>query len=413
VIPEVRPTGSLLFNIPCDKRAKVACGFFLKDRICTKFGVEVSVGKDAIPGSSPPSVTVTISGGPDPDSRQMARATIEQRINAIPHPLYPWAGVDATYKSAAFVRGKLEVLRPLVQHFNPNNHHAIKDGIGALVLIRLRPGCVARFCREGSLQSDFYITGQFPLQMSGDIYICKGDGVIQEVEVGTVISPSSATTIPMIGDTGGGQIFQEELKRLAGEGTDEYVLGVWYKPSDKNPIGDIQPYISETADSAYESWTDIIFRGLQEEAQITLSDARRGELAGNSKGPFGYSRDKITDLATRVLHVVEIPILHGLRTDYTIHADASRLAGGGGQQAVEVKVEKIPPAAETTRMTVSSVADNEESEAGHRAADTAVPKKVDKKRADILTNSATERSDISAGISEESSRANATSHIPI
>jgi hypothetical protein len=293
-----------------------------------------------------------------------------------PHRLYPWAGVDATRKSAAFVRGKLEVLRPLVQYFNPNNYHAIKDGIGALVLIRLRPGCVARFCREGSLQSDFSITGQFPLQMSGDIYICKGDGVIQEVEVGTVISPSSATTMPMIGDTGGGQIFQEELKRLAGEGTDEYVLGVWYTPSDKNPIGDIQPYISETADYANESWTDIIFRGLQEEAQITLSDARRGELAGNFKGPFGYSRHNITNLATRVLHVVEIPILHGLRTDYTIHADASKLAGGG-QQTVEVKVEKMLPAAETTRMTVSSVA-NEESEAGHRAADTAVPLPVDR-----------------------------------
>ena len=129
----------------------------------------------------------------------------------------------------------------------------------------------------------------------------------------------------MIGDTGGGQIFQEELKRLAGEGTDEYVLGVWYKPSDKNPIGDIQPYISETADSAYESWTDIIFRGLQEEAQITLSDARRGELAGSFQGPYGFKRDKTSGLATKVIHVVDIRILDGLGADYTIHIDDSQV----------------------------------------------------------------------------------------
>ena len=269
---------------------------------------------------------------------------------------------DASQMAAALVYGPRSTTQAVLERWSRSHPQAAKDGLTHVVQIRL-----------GIIESFFAGAGTFAVQ-SGDVYIAEG-GRIEELRL---VEPSSYYIQSMV-IFSGMPVFQVILRRLAREHPDWYILGVKYG------AGDIQPFITETACCATcgkgrrgeegerclcpsfvcESGDVNTLRGIQEELQMTLTDARKGVLA--IKGPFGTGilKERGVNIlvngfkvATKKYFIAEIPLHGGLGTDYTM-------------QAVEAKVENIP------------------------------------------TDSAAERGDISAGVSEESSRANVTSHIPI
>ncbi len=86
----------------------------------------------------------------------------------------------------------------------------------------------------------------------------------------------------------------------------------------------MQAFISESAERT-EIPVDTMLRGLREELQITLSEAKREELARNMKW--------VTDF----MYSFEIPI--GLETDYTIHKNSNHSVSSNPADLISVQIE--------------------------------------------------------------------------